>query len=372
MRRLVTLTILALALGLAASASASAQTVFVLRGHGWGHGVGMAQWGAYGFAKNGWTYERILAHYYQGTTLGPAPAERIRVLLAAGRGRVSISSPVPYFAVGAKGKVELPAGTVALGPDLTITVGGKERKLTSPVRFEPGKEPLSFDRAYRGALVVHLVDGSLSVVNDLKLDHYVYAIVPHEMPATWDIEALKVQAVAARTFAIVSTKPGTYYDFEHNHVAQAYEGIEEEHPRATSAVDATSGQIVLYAGKPAWTFYSSSSGGRTATLTESLGGGQDYPYLVSVEDPYDTLSPDHDWIVRLTARELASRLGLPRPPRRLRAKTGPSGRVTALVGKGPGWTKEVPGGSRLRSILGVRSTLFAIAKEPSVAPSPAR
>jgi stage II sporulation protein D len=366
MRRLLTLTTLVLALGLAGSASA--QTVFLLRGHGWGHGVGMSQWGAYGFAKNGWTYDRILTHYYQGTTLGPPPVERLRVLLASGRGQVQISSPAPYFAVDAKGKIELPAGAVSLDRDLTLTVGGKERRLMSPVRFEHGKEPLTFDRPYRGALVVHVLDGSLSVVNDVKLDHYVYAIVPHEMPASWDLEALKVQAVAARTFAIVSSKPGTYYDFAHNPVAQAYEGIGEEHPRATAAVDATTGRIVLYEGKPAWTFYSSSSGGRTATVTESFGSGQDYPYLVSVDDPYDTLSPDHDWVVRLTSRKLESKLGLPGPPRKLMARTGPSGRVVALVAKGRRWAKEVPGGSPLRTILGVRSTLFTIAKERSVAP----
>ena len=55
---------------------------FVISGRGWGHGVGMAQWGAYGFAKQGATYDEILAHYYRGTTLGPAGVSRVRVLLA--------------------------------------------------------------------------------------------------------------------------------------------------------------------------------------------------------------------------------------------------------------------------------------------------
>lgn len=363
MRRLLTLTLFALTLAAIGSGVARA-TTFVFNGGGWGHGVGMAQWGAYGFAEHGWTYDRILAHYYQGTTLGPAPVERIRVLLAAGRGSVEISSASPFTAVDANGKIRLPAGTISLGADLAITVGGQRRALESPVRFQPGKAPLRFGREYRGALVVHRDGGSLAVVNDVELEHYVYSVVPHEMPASWDPEALKVQAVAARTYAIVSRKAGTFYDFEHNPVAQAYDGIEEEDERTSAAVDATEGQIVLYDGKPAWTFYSSSSGGRTATLDEAFGGGaQDLPYLVSVDDPYDTLSPNHRWSVRFTAEELASRLRLPGPPRKLRVLAGPSGRAVALVARGPGWKQQVPG-STLRSALALRSTLFTVTKAP--------
>lgn len=366
MRRLLTLTVsaLALALALALVVAGAVQAAFVFKGGGWGHGVGMAQWGAYGFAKNGWTYDRILAHYYEDTTLGQAPVERIRILLATGRGSVQISSAAPFAAVDAKGKVQLPAGTISLGADLAITVDGKRRMLESPVRFERGKAPLRFGHEYRGALVVHREDGSLAVVNDVKLEHYVYAVVPHEMPASWDLEALKVQAVAARTYAIVSRKTGTYYDFEHNPIAQAYDGIEEENERTSAAVDATKGQIVLYDGKPAWTFYSSSSGGRTATLGEAFGSGaEDLPYLASVDDPYDTLSPNHRWSVRFTPGELASKLQLPGPPRKVRVRAGPSGRALALVVRAPGWKREVPG-STLRSTLGLRSTLFTVRKVP--------
>ena len=61
-----------------------APTVLVFTGHGWGHGIGMSQWGAYGYALHGWSYDRILAHYYPGTTLGPAAPTTVRVLLVAG------------------------------------------------------------------------------------------------------------------------------------------------------------------------------------------------------------------------------------------------------------------------------------------------
>ena len=76
---------------LIAPASALAGSVFLVEGGGWGHGVGMSQWGAYGYAKHGWTYDRILAHYYTGTTLGPAPVTTVRVLLATAK-KVTIAS----------------------------------------------------------------------------------------------------------------------------------------------------------------------------------------------------------------------------------------------------------------------------------------
>ena len=69
------------------AAPAGSGALFVFTGHGWGHGVGMSQYGAYGYAQHGWTYPKILAHYYPGTTLGTTPTTAIRVLLADGRRR---------------------------------------------------------------------------------------------------------------------------------------------------------------------------------------------------------------------------------------------------------------------------------------------
>src|SRR5437868_4041995 len=65
-----------------AATTLPASSVVVFSGHGWGHGLGLSQFGAYGYAKHGWTYDRILAHYYSGTTLGPAKISTVRVLIA--------------------------------------------------------------------------------------------------------------------------------------------------------------------------------------------------------------------------------------------------------------------------------------------------
>src|SRR4051812_37837800 len=77
-------------------APAGSGALLVFSGHGWGHGVGMSQYGAYGYAQHGSTYDQILAHYYSGTTLGPAPASTIRVLLVDKKKKVTIDADAPF------------------------------------------------------------------------------------------------------------------------------------------------------------------------------------------------------------------------------------------------------------------------------------
>src|SRR5919199_3424681 len=93
-------TVLAAALLLSGSSASSpaadqpaihAQPTFFVTGRGWGHGLGLSQYGAYGYALHGWTYDRIVKHYYTGVTLGPAPLKRVRVLLGDGVARAKIT-----------------------------------------------------------------------------------------------------------------------------------------------------------------------------------------------------------------------------------------------------------------------------------------
>src|SRR5687768_14866108 len=81
-----------------------ASTVLSIVGRGWGHGIGMSQYGAYGFARRGWAYPRILAHYFRGTQLGSAPVSRVRVLLATGRTTVRIGSAQAFRVRDAEGE----------------------------------------------------------------------------------------------------------------------------------------------------------------------------------------------------------------------------------------------------------------------------
>ena len=142
----------ALVAALALPAGASAGTVFLLDGRGWGHGVGMSQWGAEGYARHGYAYRRILAHYYPGTTLATGQPRQVRVLLLRGAGSVSVGSAAPFVVVDARGrKLHLPARSVVVDRRFTL----RHKELRQPLRFQPGAQPLQVDFAgYRGDVVV--------------------------------------------------------------------------------------------------------------------------------------------------------------------------------------------------------------------------
>ncbi len=154
MRRFLCLILVALA----APASASAASAFIVDGHGWGHGIGMAQWGAYGYAKNeGRTYDWILSHYYPGTKIAESNVASVRVLLAQGRKNVKIGSSGPYTVRDFNGTtVALPDGSITIGAGLMVN--GK--KLSSPLTFTKGARVLTLGgKQYRGQFIVHLVGG---------------------------------------------------------------------------------------------------------------------------------------------------------------------------------------------------------------------
>ncbi len=372
MRRLLTLA--ALATAFAASGAAAAAT-FTFTGQGWGHGVGMAQYGARGFAEHGWTHAQILAHYYPGTELGLTGKARIRVLLASGKQSLDIGSQAPFRVTDANGTVDVPAGTYTIDSRLVMTGNGGPRQLASPVRFLPGKSPLRLVRAYGGALVVSVSDSGLMAVNDLGLEKYVKGVIAGEMPAEWHPEALAVQAIAARTYALASRRTDGAFDVYSDTRSQVYGGIVAEDPRTNAAVAATKRIVVRYEGKIAWTFFSASSGGRTAAIEDAWAGSEPVPYLVSVEDPYDAeVSPFHRWgPVTFTEAELRAKLGskLPDALTGLTVELNASGRVASVIATGTGGTTEVSG-SAMRTALGLRSTWFAIETQGALTASARR
>ena len=339
-----------------------APPTFVVTGRGWGHGVGLSQWGALGFAREGAGYEEILAHYYQGTQLTEAPVKRMRVLLAAGAKTLTVGSEAPFRVRDALGGVhELPAGTQRFGPGLRLHEVGraKPRPLEGPLVFRPAGEPLTLKgRAYRGELRVNVDKGRLRAINVLGLEAYLYGVVPSEMPHTWPLEALKAQSVAARSYAL-ATRRGGDFDVFSDVRSQVYRGIPEEEDPTTEAIDATARQVVSYDGKIAYTYFFSTSGGRTATVTDVWPSSKPIPYLVSVEDPYDSLSPYHRWgPVVFTAGAAAKKLKLP-GLQDLRPVVNASGRVgtlTAVASSG----ETVLTGAEVRRLLKLRSTWFRV------------
>jgi stage II sporulation protein D len=337
-----------------ASAVSTAPSVVAFTGHGWGHGLGLAQWGAYGYALHGLAYDKILAHYYPGTTLGQARIATVRVLVAS-RQKVTLSSTTPWTIVDATGaKTALDAGELTI--DSTLTVDGTP--LQPPLKIA-AKAPLSVGGSlYRGTLTAGL-DGKLVVVADVVgLEQYLKGVVPSEMPSRWPAAALQAQAVAARSYALANLAKGRPFDLYGDARSQVYGGIGAESPTASAAVDATKGKVVLYGGKVANTLFSSTSGGRTVSALEATG--VDVPYLVSVADPYDTLSPYHDWgPVLYDAKAVAKQLKLSEPIAGFSVATGASGRVKSLVAASAEDTQVTLTGNQVRNVLGLRSTWFS-------------
>jgi stage II sporulation protein D len=331
-----------------------ASSVVVFNGHGWGHGLGMSQWGAYGYAKHGWTFDRILAHYYSGTTLGPAQVSTVRVLLASAK-KTTITSTAAWSVVDAAGtKVALDPGPLVLKANLTLA---DHPELQPPFTFV-GKQPLLVGKVpYRGKLNVSSDGKLVQVIDTVGLESYLKGVVPAEMPSTWPAEALKAQAVAARSYALANVTTGRAFDLYGDTRSQVFGGVTAENAATSAAVDATKGQIVLYKGKVANTLFFSTSGGRTASALESTG--LNVPYLVPVADPYDSASPYHNWgPVLLDAAAVAKQFKLASPIADLQTTTGPSGRVQSVTVVSEDDSQVTMTGNQVRGTLELRSTWF--------------
>jgi stage II sporulation protein D len=290
-------TFLAVLLVLPGAAAAKTKSTLTIRGAGFGHGVGMSQYGALGYAEHGWSAAQILAHYYTGTQLGTTDPNRlVRVLLATGN--------FARFTGGTH------AGTRTLDPakvyvarrggagEVVLRTGGRRvATFSAPLQVSAGSGVgvvLAGHGTYRGALEISpgLFSG-ISVVDAVGLEDYLRGVVPSESPASWPIEALKAQAIAARTYAIATAHGGSFDEYADTR-SQVYGGVAAESAASDQAVAQTRGQVVTYHGQPVTTYFFSTSGGRTEDV-ENVFGGAPEPWLKSVADPYDGVSPRHRW-----------------------------------------------------------------------------
>jgi SpoIID/LytB domain protein len=351
----------------AVPATADAAVRHVFRGAGFGHGIGMSQYGAYGYALNGAKYDGILGHYYKGTELSALTPGSVRVLL----------QPVdPYIrvrgATSVGGRRVKPEATYIAkrgGAGIVVT-NTRGRRLfnfaASSIKFRSADPMRVLGPAlngvssglYRGAIEVRLDGSGVTSVNQLDMDSYIRGVVAGEMPSSWPLEALKAQAVAARTYAVATAKTSGAFDQYPDTRSQMYKGVTGESVRSDAAVAATERQIVTYDGVPAVTYYFSTSGGQTENVEFSFIGSLSKPWLVSVPDPYDNQSPYHRWTVRFSAARLDRALGAPGAFKRLKVtERGESPRVVEAKVVGTRGSRTVTG-PQVRSALGLRDTWF--------------
>jgi stage II sporulation protein D len=161
----------------------------------------------------------------------------------------------------------------------------------------------SLGQAPANAVVKVLVG---SKVQAIPLERYVRGVVSAEMPAEWPLAALEAQAIASRTYALTADAGGSRFDVYADTRSQVYLGKAAETARTNSAISATAGQIVTYAGKPAITYFYASSGGMTESVQNGFPGAEPEPWLQGVQDAYETAKSS--WKASLGFATAAARL----------------------------------------------------------------
>jgi stage II sporulation protein D len=296
-----------------------ASTTVLVTGNGFGHGHGMSQYGAKGAAALGQTYQQILAYYYPTTALAPAGG-KVRVLITADNDNNLKVAPAPGLrvrdlgngrtyklrkkarawrmkTVGAQTRVYYKTGHWHLyrtGGRAALAGSGEFRSSTNQLTL---KLPTG-SRVYRGKL---RFTGS-DTVNVVRLDRYVSGVVASEMPSSWPAEALKAQAVAARTYAARerADHAAGYYDLCDTAACQVYGGVVAETAATNAAVAGTAGLALVFGGQYAFAQFSSSNGGYSSAGTQ--------PYLTAHDDAFDrAVSPYLHWKVAIDTAKLQAR-----------------------------------------------------------------
>lgn len=164
------------------------------------------------------------------------------------------------------------------------------------------------EKQYKGDLVIHMEHRDILVVNELPLETYLVGLINAEMNSKWHLEAVKAQAVVARTFAMKKMEERHHknYDVKADVSDQVYHGSSLEDEESELAVAQTAGEVLLYRGELANAFYHSTCGGHTASSQEVWG--RYYPYLTGVECQWCVDSPRYFWKYEISGAELGNLL----------------------------------------------------------------
>lgn len=331
---------------------------FTFRGSGWGHGVGLSQYGAMAMADAGRNVSEILTHYYRGTRLGRTDDSRLIGVNVRHHGaRVTVrlralaeGAQLRVCAIRRNGcvrevvVVDDTAGLETAGHvevtradsdvqarvtdergNITTIRGNRVRLRWSGTRHIDGPAAvvrLGNNREYRhGGLTIHKHDTRLvNAVVEMRLQsEYLRGVA--EMPSSWNMAALRAQAIIARTYALrtgTGFKPDCDCHLRDSVVHQAYVGWGKESEgsnaqygtRWVNAVNSTDGQVLTYDGALAGTFYYSSSGGHTLSSQDVWSDA--VPYLQGVDDPWSLTreNPNRSWTTTRSQAAMASLFGL--------------------------------------------------------------
>lgn len=215
------------------------------------------------------------------------------------------------------------------------------------------------DKWYRGRTLVVPTSGGLTAVNYVDLENYLYSVVGGEMPASWNLEALKAQAVAARSYALYQRQHGgnDIFDVGNTTAWQVYGGLEKEAPSTRAAVDATQGQVLTYSGQIINAVFHSCAGGYTENVEDVWVNP--LPYLRAVRSPDENAAGCQWEPMTLSADEMSQQLGYDGAIASIDVQRNAYGRAEAVRVTGSAGTKTLSG-EDIRDDLGLKSTLFSI------------
>jgi SpoIID/LytB domain protein len=384
---------------------ATASSRFTFYGSGYGHGLGMSQWGAYGLARMGWSHGRILTHFYRGTAVRRRDSlpKSIRIGLTTGRKVVHLTArggpvdlrvgePKTGRAIGSIPKdrtwtVSAKAGAYAVRNGAGALVGG--RTWGGPARdlvlsyppgsrvFVPEADAIWYDGfAYaRGSIEFNLYGcGSGTgcverLIARLGLDAYLDGL--GEVPASWPMQSLEAQVVAARSYAVYAMRHVGLRRDCNCHLTdgsgdQTYIGYNREAGtdghRWVRAVKATRRQVVTFGGAVIQAFYAASDGGHSASVQDVWHGGNPaykIRWLTGVCDPgeWTDANPWTNWQRSFNAGTVSARLspytgGVGTVTAFTHVVRGNSGRIVWATAHGTRGKARVSG-TELRAALGL-------------------
>jgi stage II sporulation protein D len=298
-------------------------------------------------------------------TIAPAQATQLRVAVAQKVSEVKIGTSTTAIISDENGKkigeLQPQQGLTAQSSNGGIKIGETQVTQVS-VQPQQGGYIWIGDRWYRGSVRI-IADGKqLLAVNQVDLEQYLYSVLGAEMSTTFPAEALKAQAVAARTYALyrrqsTAKKP---FDVDNTQSSQVYRGLSSEANTTQAAVNATLGQVMTYQGKPILAAFHSASGGHTENVEDIWTSS--VPYLRGVAD-YDAGTPGYEWTKSFTTSELSNSLKINNIKSIAPDRTTQFGSVVSL--KIDGDTSETLPGSKVRTALKLRSLRFVITPTPT-------
>ena len=189
-----------------------------------------------------------------------------------------------------------------------LAANGRKLDLHICIVKTDGKTIMIDNRRFRGDLTILADSKSLSVINNIPVEQYLYGVVPKEMPHNWTKEALKAQSVAARTYALYIKKKSAdkSYDVQSTTASQVYGGFDSEKKESNLAVDETRGEVITYDGKLIVAYFHSSSGGHTEDSKNVWSA--DLPYLKGIPDSFSANIPNNEWSFFVSYNDIQNRL----------------------------------------------------------------